>query len=79
LDELAIAWMMEAFPTGRGPGLRASLVHNVPSEAEFVWGDAVHVHRDGTRLWRLPLDGRTMFFAYNRAIVPNHAVAVYSS
>jgi hypothetical protein len=79
LDELVIAWMMEAFPTGRGPGLRASLVHDIPIEAECSWGDASHVHREGTRLWMLPLEGRTMFFAYNRAIVPNHAVAVYSS
>ena len=77
LDELAIAWMMEAFPTGRGPGLRASLVHNVPSEALLMWGDDAHVQRDGTRIWRLSLDGRTLFFAYNRAVAPNHAVAVY--
>ena len=77
LDELATAWMTEAFPTGRGPGLRASLVHDLPVDAECVWGDAGHVHRDGTRLWRLPLDERTLFFAYNRAVAPNHAVAVY--
>ncbi len=77
LDELAIAWMTEAFPTGRGPGLRASLVHDIPSEAECSWGDVRHVHRDGTRLWQLPLDGRTLYFVYNRAVAPNHAVAVF--
>ena len=77
LDELAIAWMTEALPTGRGLGLRASLTHDIPVEAECIWGNAAYVHRDGTRLWRLPLDGRTMFFAYNRAVAPNHAVAVY--
>jgi hypothetical protein len=77
LDELAIAWMMEAFPTGRGLGLRASLIHDLPADAECVWGDAMHVQSDGTRLWMLPLEGRTMFFAYNRAVAPNHAVAVF--
>ena len=77
LDELAIAWMLEAFPTGRGPGLRASLTHDIPSDVKCVWGDATHIHHDGTRLWRLSLDGRTLFFAYNRAVAPNHAVAVF--
>jgi hypothetical protein len=79
LDELAIAWMMEALPTGRGPGLRASLTHDIPSEAVLTWGDAAHVHRDGTRLWMLPLEGRTLFFAYNRAVAPNHAVAAFTN
>ena len=79
LDELAIAWMLEAFPTGRGPGLRASLTHDIPSDVKCVWGDATHIHHDGTRLWRLSLDGRTLFFAYNRAVTPNHAVAVFTS
>ncbi len=79
LDELAIGWMMEAFPTSRGPGLRASLTHDLPADAECEWGDATYVHRDGTRLWRLPLEGRTLFFAYNRAVAPNHAVAMYKA
>ena len=76
LDELAIAWMMEAFPTGRGPGLRSSLVREIPIDVECVWGDASLIQREGTRLWQLPLDGCTMFFAYNRAVAPNHAVTV---
>ncbi|MBR4370622.1 MAG: hypothetical protein IKS92_06210, partial [Victivallales bacterium] len=58
-------------------GLRASLVHDIPADAECVWGDAAHVQREGTRLWQLPLDDCTMVFAYNRAVAPNHAVAVY--
>ena len=77
LDELAIAWMTEAFPTGRGPGLRASLAHDLPVDAECIWGDAAHLQREGTRLWQLPLEDCTMFFAYNRAVAPNHAVAIY--
>jgi hypothetical protein len=77
LDELAIAWMIEAFPTGRGPGLRASLIHGIPADAECIWRDAAHVQQEGTRLWQLPLDDCTMFFAYNRAIAPNHAVAIF--
>ena len=77
LDELAIAWMTEACPTGRGPGLRASLVHDIPADAECVWGDAAHVQRGGTRLWQLPLEDCTMVFAYNRAVAPNHVVTVY--
>ena len=77
LDELAIAWMMEALPTGRGPGLRASLTHGIPPEAVLAWGEAAHAHREGTRLWRLPLSDCTMYFAYNRAIAPNHAVAMF--
>ena len=79
LDELAIAWMIEALPTGRGPGLRASLTHDIPSDAECVWGDIAHLQREGTRLWMLPLEERTLFFAYNRAVAPNHAVAVFKS
>ncbi|MCR4573126.1 MAG: B12-binding domain-containing radical SAM protein [Lentisphaeria bacterium] len=79
LDELAIGWMTEAFPIGRGPGLRASLVHDIPAESVLIWGDAANIHHDGTRLWRLPLDGRTLFFAYNRAVAPNHAAAVFTS
>ena len=77
LNELAIAWMTEALPTSHGPGLRASLIHDIPDEAECVWGDTAHVRRDGTRLWQLPLEDCTMVFAYNRAVAPNHAVAVY--
>ena len=77
LDELAIAWMIEAFPTGRGPGLRASLVHDIPIDAECVWGDAAHARLAGTRFWQLPLADCTMFFAYNRSVAPNHAVAVF--
>ena len=79
LDELAIGWMMEAFPTGRGPGLRASLIHDIPPNTELVWGDAAHVQREGTRLWQLPLSDCTMYFAYNRAVAPNHAVALFKA
>lgn len=77
LDELAIAWMLEALPTSRGAGLRATLVQGIPAEAECVWGETAHAQLTGTRYWQLPLDGRTMFFAYNRAIAPNHAVAMF--
>jgi hypothetical protein len=79
LDELAIGWMMEAFPTGRGPGLRASLIHDIPPNTELVWGNAAHVQREGTRLWQLPLSDCTMYFAYNRAVAPNHAVALFKA
>ena len=73
-DELAVSWLKEAFSPGEGPSKGACFVSELPPDARLIEGDTTAVTRQGSHIVRY----KGSFFVYNRALAPNHAVAVYS-
>ena len=77
--ELACAWMICAFPPGLGPTANAVLDRGIPEEAQLCFGndDERRSERHGVKFWRLDLSDRQAWFAYDRAIAPNRAIAAW--
>ncbi len=77
--ELACAWMVCAFPPGLGPATSAVIDRDIPEEALLCFGndDERRNERHGVKFWRLDLHDRQAWFAYDRAIAPNRAIAAW--
>lgn len=77
---LACHWMICALPPGQEPAKKTSLVKEVPASAVLFHGqerdDLRQASRD-TRLWQLELAKGHAWFAYNRTMAPNRAVAAW--
>ena len=77
--ELACAWMTCALPPGLGPAAGAVTDRQIPEDARLCFGndDERRLERYGVKLWRLDLPDRQAWFAYDRAIAPNRAIAAW--